>query len=95
MAPNLLARQCDVDEPDHAWVGAMTYSWTGEGWLSAATLFDRSSRKVVGWAMRSRIDTPLATDALQMARGRRRPSAGLLQHTDRGSPYASHAYQDL
>ena len=95
IAPNLLARQFDVDEPDQAWVGDMTYVWTGEGWLYAATLLDLYSRKVVGWAMSSRIDTQLAKDALQMALGRRSPSAGLLHHTDRGSQYASHAYQDL
>jgi transposase InsO family protein len=45
--------------------------------------------------MRSRIDTALAKDALQMAIGRRRPSAGLIHHTDRGRQYASYAYQDL
>ncbi len=45
--------------------------------------------------MSSRIDTRLAKDALQMAIGRRVPSAGLIHHTDRGSQYASHAYQGL
>jgi transposase InsO family protein len=32
VAPNLLARQFDVERPDQAWVGDMTYVWTGEGW---------------------------------------------------------------
>lgn len=95
IAPNLLARQFDVDRPDQAWVGDMTYVWTGEGWLYVSTLLDLYSRKVVGWAMSSRIDTMLAKNALQMALGRRSPSAGLLHHTDRGSQYASHAYQGL
>lgn len=95
IAPNLLARQFDVDQPDRAWVGDMTYVWTAEGWLYVSTLLDLYSRKVVGWAMRSRIDTELAKDALQMALGRRNPSAGLIHPTDRGSQYASHAYQDL
>ena len=95
IAPNLLARQFDVDRPDQAWVGDMTYVWTGEGWLYVSTLLDLYSRKVVGWAMSSRIDTELAQDALRMALGRRSPSAGLIHHTDRGSQYASHAYQDM
>lgn len=30
-----------------------------------------------------------------MALGRRHPSAGLLHHAERGSQYASHAYQDM
>jgi len=95
IAPNLLARQFDVARPDQAWVGDMTYVWTAEGWLYVATLLDLYSRKIVGWAMSSRIDTELAKEALQMAIGRRRPSAGLIHHTDRGSQYASHAYQGM
>ncbi len=82
-------------EPDHTWVGDITYVWTAEGWLYVSTLLDLYSRKIVGWAMSSRIDTTLVTDALEMALGRRRPSAGLIHHSDRGSQYASHAYRDL
>lgn len=63
VAPNLLARHFDVDEPDHAWVGDITSVWTAEGWLSVATRLDFYARKVVGWAMRSRIDTTLVKDA--------------------------------
>ena len=94
VAPNLLARQFDVAKPDHVWVGDITYVWTGEGWLYVSTLLDLYSRQVVGWAMSRRIDTTLVQDALRMALGRRHPSAGLMHHSDRGSQYASHAYQD-
>jgi transposase InsO family protein len=95
VAPNLLARQFDVAKPDQVWVGDISYMWTAEGWLYVSTLLDLYSRKVVGWAMSSRCDTPLVQDTLQMALGRRHPSAGLLHHSDRGSQYASYAYQDL
>jgi transposase InsO family protein len=95
VAPNLLERHFDVDEPDRAWVGDITYVWTAEGWLYVSTLLDLYSRKIVGWAMSSRIDTTLVKDALQMALGRRHASAGLIHHSDRGSQYASHAYRDL
>jgi putative transposase len=95
VAPNLLARQFDVDEPDHAWVGDITYVWTAEGWLYVSTLLDLYSRQIVGWAMSSCINTALVADALEMAIGRRRPSAGLIHHSDRGSQYASHAYRNL
>jgi putative transposase len=40
VAPNLLARQVDVEQPDHVWAGASTYVWTGEGWLSVSVLVD-------------------------------------------------------
>src|SRR5262245_58751750 len=85
MAPNLLARQFDVEKPDQAWVGDITYVWTAEGWLYVSVLFDRYARKVVGWARRAHIDADLVQAALQMAVGRRQPAPGLLHHTDRGS----------
>lgn len=37
----------------------------------------------------------LVADALLQAIGHRRPSPGLLHHSDRGSQYASHQYQGL
>ena len=95
VAPNVLARQFDVAEPDQAWAGDITYIWTAEGWLYLSVLLDLYSRRVVGWAMSEQINTGLAQDALEMALGRRQPKPGLLHHTDRGSQYASHAYQGL
>jgi putative transposase len=95
VADNVLARQFDVAKPDQAWAGDITYIWTAEGWLYLSVLLDLYSRKVVGWAMSSHIDTDLVQHALEMALGRRRPSAGLVHHSDRGSQYASHAYRHL
>jgi len=95
VAPNLLARQFEVDKPDHVWVGDMTYVWTAEGWLYVAVLLDLSSRKVVGWAMSAHIDSALVQEALRMALGRRHPTTGLLHHSDRGRQYAGHDYQRL
>jgi transposase InsO family protein len=92
-APNLLARQFDVEKPDQAWVGDSTYVWTAEGWLYVAVLFELYLRKVVGWAMSAPIDADLVQAALLMAMGRRQPAPGFLHHTDRGSPYAGQAYQ--
>ena len=95
VADNVLARQFDVAKPDQAWAGDITYIWTDEGWLYLSVLLDLYSRKVVGWAMSSHIDTDLVQKALEMALGRRMPSAGLLHHSDRGSQYASHVYRNL
>jgi transposase InsO family protein len=44
--------------------------------------------------MADHMESSLVGDALQMAIGRRRPSDGLLHHSDRGTQYASLAYQD-
>ena len=94
VAPNELARQFDVEAPNVAWAGDITYLWTREGWLYLAVLLDLYSRKVGGWAMSDHVNTELVSQALEMAVGRRQPADGLLHHTDRGSQYASHAYRD-
>lgn len=93
IAPNLLSREFAVDAPNRVWVGDMTYIWTAEGWLYLAVLLDLYSRKVVGWSMSDRPSRKLTLDALEMAITRRRPTPGLLHHTDRGSQYASRDYR--
>lgn len=95
VAPNLLARQFTVEQPDTVWAGDITYLWTAEGWLYLAAVLDLHSRKIVGWALSSRIDAALVQEALRMALGRRGPAPGWLHHSDRGSQYACGAYQEL
>ncbi len=94
VAANLLSRQFQVGAPDRAWCSDITYLWTMQGWLYLAVILDLFSRKVVGWAMSNRINAQLVLDALRMAYWRRKPPAGLLHHSDRGSQYASKAYQE-
>lgn len=49
----------------------------------------------MGWAIAEHMRESLVSDALRMAWGRKCPLPGLLQHTDRGVQYASHAYQSF
>jgi putative transposase len=93
VAPNLLNQQFQADQPNSIWCGDITYLWTLEGWLYLAVIIDLFSRKVVGWALDSRLKTSLVLEALRMAYWRRKPAKGLIHHSDRGSQYASHDYQ--
>ena len=92
---NLLERRFDVDQPDQVYASDITYIWTQEGWLYLAVVIDLYSRKVVGWSMSSRMTAQLVCDALMMAIWLRRPKAGLIHHSDRGSQYASKAFRKL
>lgn len=92
---NILNRQFVVDKANQAYAGDITYIWTQEGWLYLAVVIDLFSRKVVGWSMSSRMKASLACDALQMALWQRRPSKGLIIHSDRGVQYASKKYRTL
>ena len=95
VAPNLLDRHFTTEKPDQAYVGDITYIPTREGGLYLAVFIDLYSRAVVGWSMDSRMPTSLVNDALTMAIWKRRPKAGLLVHSDRGSQYASDNFQQL
>ena len=92
---NLLKREFDVAQPNQAYVADITSVWTLEGWLYLAVVIDFFSRKVVGWSIGSRIKAQLVCDALTMAIWQRRPRAGLIVHTNRGSQYASKVYRKL
>jgi putative transposase len=57
--------------------------------LYLAFILDVHSRKVVGWSMATHLRTELVVDALEMALWRRKPNAGLIHNTDRGSQYTA------
>ncbi len=92
---NVLTRDFATQQPDQAYVSDITYIWTQEGWLYLAVVIDLFSRKVVGWSMSSSMTAQLVCDALTMALWQRKPKAGLLHHSDRGSQYASRQFRQL
>jgi transposase InsO family protein len=95
VATTALTRQFQVDQPNRVWAGDLTYVWTTEGGLYLAVVLDLYSHIVIGWAMGSRLTVELAERALTMALAKRKPTVGLLHHSDRGSQYAAPRYQRL
>ena len=96
VAPNLLDRRFEAEQPNQRWVGDTTELLIGEsGKLYLAAILDLFSRFVVGWALTAVNDRHLVLRALGMALRRRCPDAGLLHHSDQGSPYASEDYQKM
>ena len=71
------------------------WMWTQQGWIYLAVVIDLYSRRVVGWSIDRRMNKALVLRALMMAVNLRTPPPGLVHHSDRGSQYASHAYQAL
>jgi transposase InsO family protein len=97
VAENILERKFDVESQpgrDRVWAGDITYIPTREGWLYLAVILDLASRRVVGWALRTRLDQELVIAALKMAL-RHRGARGGLYHSDRGVQYASRAFRKL
>jgi putative transposase len=95
IAPNILDRRFAGWRVNQAWVADITYVATGEGWLYLACVMDLASRRIVGWSMSERISADLVCQALKSAYWQRKPAAGLIMHSDRGSQYASTSYRQL
>jgi putative transposase len=91
---NVLARDFRPSGPNQAWTSDSTDLWTEEGWLSLAVVLDPFNCEVVGWSLKPRMSADVVTDALTRAWFRRQPAPGRLHHSDRGSQYASHAFQE-
>lgn len=66
---------------------------TAEGWPYLAVVLDLFSRRVIGWATADHLRAELTCAALERALEGRKPAGELLHHGDRGSQYASAAYQ--
>ncbi len=93
-ADNLVQRQFYVTEPNRIWAADMTAFWTGAGWVHLAIVMDLYSRRIVGWAMHGQMTERLVVDALEMAVLSRRPTGSLIHHSDQGSQYQSHLFQN-
>lgn len=93
IAPNLLAKQDAPTASNQIWTSDITYVDTDEGWLYLAGVLDLYSRRLIGWAMGSSMETALPLAALHMAIRQRQPAAGLIHHSDRGCQYASETYR--
>lgn len=93
--PNRLKQDFTASRPAEKWCGDITYIWTAVGWLYLAVVIDLYSRRIVGWAMNSRMTTQLVKDAFQMAWRQNQSIGKLTFHSDRGSQYTSHGFQQL
>jgi putative transposase len=93
-ARDLLQRDFSATAPNEKWVCDLTYLRAWNGFLYLAFVLDCYSRMIVGWQLATHMRTELVLDALEMANGLRRPGAGLIAHSDRGSQYTSIRYTE-
>jgi len=95
VAENLLDQKFEATAPNQIWVSDISYVPTGEGWLYIAGLKDIFNKEIVGYAIGERMTKELVNEALFRAVARKRPSRGLIHHSDRGSQYCSTKYRNL
>ena len=87
----LAKRQFSPPAPDRLWVAGFTYVPTWSGMVDVAFVIDACPRRILGWRAATSMRTSLVLDALEQALWARRRDgrgslAGLVHHTDQGSP---------
>jgi putative transposase len=89
--PNLIKGMA-IDRLNQVWVADITYIRIRTGFVYLAAILDAFSRRVIGYAVSTRLDTGLAMQALQTAIAGRLPIPGVIHHSDHGVQYASGEY---
>lgn len=89
VSSDLVNRQFKADRPNRLWVADITQHRAADGWVYTAIVLDAFSRKVVGWSIADHLRAELVCDAIDMATWTRKPTEGVVHHSDHGSQYTS------
>jgi len=89
--PNLV-KGLTVSHLNQVWLSDVTYIRIRTGFVYLAAILDACSRRVIGYAISTRLDASLTLEALRMAISRRRPAPDIIHHSDQGVQYASVEY---
>jgi len=95
VAANLVNQRFKVYEPNKVWLSDITYIPTDEGWLYLAGHKDLFNNEIVGYAMGDRLTKGLVMESLYRAMSTKRPTIGLIHHSDRGSQYCAYEYREI
>jgi len=95
ISPNLLQQNFEASVPNQVQTVNISYIDTNEGWLYLSVIKDLFNKGMVGYAMGERITVNLVGNALFRAVQNKRPTPGLIHHSDRGSQYCSRQYQAM
>lgn len=92
---NLLNGNFEAERENQIWTSDITYIWTNQGWMYLAVVLDVFNREIIGWSVNQRAIADLVLNALRMAINNRKPSPGVIFHSDRGSQYTSRRFRNL
>lgn len=92
--PNLVQHAPKPTAANQLWVSDITYLPTRQGTVYLSLVTDACSRRIVGHYVHASLHTAGCLAALDRAvRGAGRATTACIHHSDRGSQYASDAYQ--
>ena len=73
--------------PNQIWVGDLTYVAVAGRWWYLVAVLDQYSRRVLAWRLAATRDSVFTRALVDAALRRRRPRAGMIFHSDRGSEF--------
>ena len=89
--------RCELGFPsgvNQQWVGDVSYLKLKGEWVYLSVILDLYSRKIIGWSLGKHRTTELTLELLEMALKEREVLPGLVFHSDKGSEYGAHAFQN-
>jgi putative transposase len=89
--PNIIKGMV-ITRLNQVWLSDITYIRIRTGFVYLAAILDAFSRRVIGYAVSTSLDTAMTLQALKMAIAARKPGAGIIHHSDQGVQYASEEY---
>lgn len=92
---NHLERNFSATEAHQKWVTDITYIRTGEGFLYLCVVKDLFNSDTVGWSMSAVQNRDLVIQAVLAALWQRPKGLWTILHSDRGSQFTSHEYQQF
>jgi len=78
---------------DQVWVADITYLKVKKRWMYLSVIMDLYSRRIIAWTLDKRRTAEVTKRTLQYALKKRKPSAGLIFHSDRGIEYRGEVFQ--
>jgi len=91
--PNLIKGMV-INRLNQVWVADITYIRIRTGFVYLAAILDAFSRRVIGYAVSTGLDTALTLEVLRVAIAERKARPGIIHHSDQGVQYASSEYVD-
>lgn len=89
---NILNEQFNPEKPNAVWCSDITYIWTETGFVYLTSIMDLYSRKIIEWTLSETLEVVHVADTVRRAMKKRRITAPLVLHSDRGFQYVSEAY---
>ncbi len=95
IAPNVIARDFQVDKPNMKWATDVTQVNIGDAKMYLSPILDMYNGEIISYSISRRPDLKMAMDMLKSAFRKNKDLKGLVLHSDQGWHYQHSKYQKM